>query len=180
MMKYFTLSVIFTTVVISNGIRPSQVISGSMQPNFPIGTHTLVLEWVWGLNIPFQNKQFMQWRQPKHGDVVIFHNPHDQGKLWMKRVIAEGGDWLEFHHHHLYLNGVLCDTHHHEKLPLRAGGFSPSYAIWSSYLEQDWGPIQIPQGQLFLMGDNRGDSVDSRQWGSLERQNLVGMPWLLF
>lgn len=163
-------------------IRPSQVVSGSMLPNFPIGTHTLVLECIWGINIPFQNQQWVQWKQPNRGDVVVFHNPQDAGNLWMKRVIGIGGDMLEFRHHRLYINKVACklDKHHYERLPLRRGGFSQSYKIWSSYLEKDWGPIKVPQGQLFLMGDNRGDSVDSRQWGSLDTHNLVGTPWFVF
>ncbi len=160
--------------------RPAIIQSGSMQPNYPTHSHILMFTGAWGISMPLQQHQWITWRQPHRGVVVLFHNPHDHGTLWMKRVIGIAGDTILFRQHHLYINGIACTTpqHNYEHLPSTSGSFSPSYHIWASYLEQDWGPVHVPQGKIFLMGDNRGDSIDSRRWGSIDLRYLAGMPLL--
>jgi len=151
-----------------------------MLPNHGIDSRIVVNQLAWGLNFPFMTRQIIQWQQPQRGDVILFHNPHDAGNLWMKRVIGLPSDRIEFRDHRLYVNGQRCTLKYrnYEYLPRKRGGFSPAYQIWSSYLEQDWGPIFIPEGKLFLMGDHRGVSIDSRRWGAVSSKHLSGKAFL--
>jgi len=96
----------------------------------------------------------------------------------MKRVIGLPGDRVLFHKHHLYVNGQVCTLpqRNKEQLPQKNNNFSSPYKLWTSYLEEDWGPITVPNGELFLMGDNRGNSLDSRTWGTIPDTYLTGQP----
>jgi len=161
-------------------VNVAWITSGSMLPNHQVNSRILVNQLAWGLNLPFVQQQIMQWQQPQRGDVVLFHNPHDAGNMWMKRVIGLPGDSIEFRDHRLYVNGQRCtlEQRNQEHLPRKHSGFSPEYQIWSSYLERDWGPIIVPEGKLFLMGDHRGASIDSRRWGAVSRRYLTGKAFL--
>ncbi len=155
--------------------------SGSMLPNVQKGDGIIINHLSFGMNLPFQDRSAYQWALPKRGDMITFHNPLDHGKLWLKRVMGLPGDRLEFHDHRLYLNGM--DIQHgkrgKERLPV-TGQDDLNYRIWHSYLESDWGPSIIPENGLFLMGDNRGNSEDSRSWGSVHRKHLQGQAVLRF
>lgn len=157
-------------------INIDSVASGSMLPLFDVDNRVLSNQLAYGLNIPFQHQLSLQWSAPKRGDVVLFRNPHDQHNTWMKRVIGLPHDKISFQDHRLYINGTLCNIkdRYHEQAPQKNGSFTKPFRIWASYLEKDWGPVIVPEGQLFLMGDNRGVSIDSRTWGMLPQKYLMG------
>jgi len=176
----FVSSILLVTWCIRTSIiSVDSIVSGSMLPSYQVGTRIVSNQLSWGLNVPLMKQQIIQWKLPQRGEVVIFRNPHDDGNIWIKRVIGLPGDHIEFRHHQLYVNQHVCSFTHHnkERMPREKHQFSPSYRIWASYLEKDWGPIVVPAGELFLMGDNRGDSIDSRTWGSISIRYLVGKPW---
>ncbi len=157
-------------------INVDTIVTGSMLPLFDTGDHVLSNQLAYGLNLPFQKQLWLQWATPKRGDVVLFKNPHDQHQTWMKRVIGLPHDSISFKDHHLYINGILCSPkdRYHEEIPRKDGSYGKSFRIWSSYLEKDWGPYIVPENTLFLMGDNRGVSLDSRTWGTLPQEYLIG------
>ncbi|MDX8392012.1 MAG: signal peptidase I [Mariprofundaceae bacterium] len=164
----------------SSIINVAWITSGSMLPNHAVNSRIVSNQLAWGLNLPFMQQQIMQWRQPQRGDIVLFHNPNDAGNLWMKRVIGLPGDSIEFRKHQLYVNARRCtlEQRNQEHVPRENCGFSPAYHLWSSYLEKDWGPILVPEGELFLLGDNRGASLDSRRWGAISTRYLSGRAFL--
>lgn len=162
-----------TTLLYISGIA-----SSSMIPAYDVGDQIVSNQLAWGLNIPFIDRQVIQWQQPQRGDVVIFKNPYDNGNIWMKRVIGLPGDHIEFKDHQLWVNGMLCtqDNRRYEKMPLQDGDSTEQYRIWHSWLEKDWGPVVVPDNEMFLIGDNRGTSLDSRTWGSISMRYLFGQP----
>jgi signal peptidase I len=177
---YLILFVIFAIFIRISVMNISLVISGSMLPNHEIGSRIISNQLNWGLNIPWRSQQIIQWSSPQRGDVVLFKNPYDNNQIWMKRVIGLSGDRISFHKHQLYVNNQRCTfpKRNKEHLPRGQDHFSPTYHIWSFYLEKDWGPVDVPIGEVFLMGDNRGDSIDSRVWGSIPITYLTGKPVL--
>ncbi|MDQ6955126.1 MAG: signal peptidase I [Mariprofundaceae bacterium] len=160
-------------------INVASIASGSMLPNYDVHDRIISNQLRWGLNLPLIQQQVIQWHAPQRGDVVLFHNPHDHGKIWMKRVIGLPGDHIEFRKRQLYVNHQRCTLpkHHKEHLPQKNNTFSTPYKLWTSYLERDWGPITVPEGALFLLGDNRGNSLDSRVWGTIPITYLTGQPF---
>lgn len=155
--------------------------SNSMQPLISKNEGIIVDQLAFGLNLPWLDRPLFAWRSPSHGDIVVFENPHDQGKLWLKRVIGLPGDTLYFHDHRLLLNGEAIGDFNEKletmKTPL---GNSRSFRTWTSWLEEDWGPVVVPKESIFLMGDHRGSSLDSRVWGSISVEYLQGRAVLRF
>jgi len=159
--------------------------SESMQPNIHKADGIIVNHLAYGINVPFSDSLIYQWRLPHRGEIVTFRNPHDDGMLWMKRVIGLPGDTLEFREHILYLDGINIQQSNKniEMIPTQQAGTQNNilnYKIWHSYLEDDWGPVTITEDHLFLMGDNRGNSLDSRSWGMLHSRYLQGEASLRF
>lgn len=176
-MLFFIVTVVCVRISIVN---VSWVESGSMLPNYAVQDRLLVNQLAWGLNILFAHTLKIQWNSPDRGDIVLFHHPYDGQKIWMKRVIAVAGDRVAFHDHQLWINGKACviDQQRMEYLPRKDHQPAMGHRIWFSWLEADWSAITVPAGHLFVMGDNRGASNDSRHWGTLEIKQLTGQPWL--
>lgn len=134
--------------------------SESMVPTLRIGDRLLV------------NKFLYRFRAPRRGDVIVFiappsaeQFPTDRGpEDFIKRVVAVEGDLVEIYNHHVYVNNRMVDE------PYIAE--SPDYAIYP--------PIEVPKGQLFVLGDNRNHSNDSHVWGFLERNRVVGKAMVIF
>lgn len=174
------LAVIIATVLLRTSvINIAWVSSGSMLPEHEINSRLLSNQLAWGLNLPFLSRQPIQWRLPQRGDIVLFHNPHDDNNIWMKRVIGLPGDKIAYKNRQLTVNGISCnsDKRNRERLPLSPNTFTLEYKVWRSYLEKEWGPVTVPEGKLFLMGDHRGASIDSRSWGTIPVTYLVGEPF---
>jgi len=160
-------------------LNVARVTSGSMLPTAETGDFILIHQLAWGLNLPFRDTQSVQWGMPERGAIVLFHNPHDAGNVWMKRVVGLPGDRLEFREHRLYVNGIACTQQRRfEQLPRSANAMTAPYRIWHSSVEADWGPVLVGEASMFVMGDNRGASMDSRRWGPVPLAYLLGKPVL--
>jgi signal peptidase I len=142
------------------------------------------------LKVPFTTWHLAQWGNPQRGDIVVFFSPYD-GKRLVKRVIGLPGDTVELRNDVLVLNDqpvayqaldkkllrdvatTDLDSHvfAHEELPGRPHSVA---AYPAAQALRTFGPIQVPAGQYFMMGDNRDDSFDSRYWGMVERSRIVG------
>ena len=168
----------------------SDVPTGSMKPTILEGDRVYVNKLAYDLKVPFTTWHLAQWGNPQRGDIVVFFSPYD-GKRLVKRVIGLPGDTIELRNDVLVLNGqplaydaidqkLLRDvgpadlaSHEfaHEQLPGRPHSVA---AYPAARALRDFGPIQVPASQYFMMGDNRDDSFDSRYWGTVERNRIVG------
>lgn len=168
----------------------NDVPSGSMRPTILEGDRIFVNKLAYDLKVPFTTRHIAEWSNPQRGDIVVFFSPHDEMRL-VKRVIGLPGDTLELRDNALLLNGspVAYQPIAEELLrdiPVaeRVGRFfvseqlpGQSHAVAGNPIlpaMRSFPPYRVPEGQYFMMGDNRDDSFDSRYWGPVERKRIVG------
>lgn len=168
----------------------NDVPSGSMRPTILEGDRIFVNKLAYDLKVPFTTMHLAEWGNPRRGDIVVFYSPYD-GKRLVKRVIGLPGDTIELRDNALVINGKLVEYQALDEQVLRdikpaeragqvfAGEKLPGQAHAvegnpSRRALRTFGPIQVPEGQYFMMGDNRDDSFDSRYWGTVDRKQIVG------
>ena len=179
--------------------------SGSMEPTLLVGDWLFVNKLRYGPHIPFTRWSLPGYARPRRGDVAVFVSPPQDLAIrispdqvtptLVKRVVGVGGDTLLMRHGQLLVNGtpvaspdsfVLPDTIADQPQPIFAwqhrielGGsrFGPPVAAPSLH---EWGPVIVPDGTYFMMGDNRDNSVDSRYYGPVPRANLRGTPMFVY
>jgi len=168
----------------------NDVPSGSMRPTIIEGDRIWVNKLAYDLKVPFTTWHIAEWSNPQRGDIAVFFSPHD-GKRLVKRVIGLPGDTIELRNNQLVINGTPVEyepiaeelmrdipesqrigrVFASEKLPRQThavGGYPAAPAT------RTFAPIVVPQGEYFMMGDNRDDSFDSRFYGSVKREKIVG------
>lgn len=156
--------------------------SGSMLPTLQIGDHLLVNKFIYGLKIPFTGKLLVPIMKPEHGDVIVFRYPEDESLDYIKRVIAVPGDTLEIINKQVYINGKKTEdktAHFSDQLILPKELKDPR--IFKAGPNKDnFGPILIPEGKWFVMGDNRDNSYDSRFWGFVDEREILGKAMIIY
>jgi len=165
--------------------EPFQIPSGSMLPTLKIGDFILVNKFDYGLRLPVLGKTIYEVGQPSRGDVMVFKYPEDPNINFIKRVVGIPGDTVEYRNKVVYVNGAMqtltrvvpdgslvvppLTEEASEELGDR------EHRIWRRMTQgRDFPPIQIPEGQYFVMGDNRDNSNDSRVWGFVDDSLIVG------
>jgi len=153
-------------------VQAFKIPSGSMIPTLQIGDHILVNKFLYGLRLPYPfEKMLIEWKQPNRGDVIVFIYPKDRTKDFIKRVVGLPGDTVEIRHKQVFINGVkMEDPHAH---------FADGEREIPG-LRDNFGPITVPQHQLFMMGDNRDSSHDSRFWGFVDLDDVKGKAFLIY
>ena len=165
--------------------EPFQIPSGSMLPTLKIGDFILVNKFDYGLRLPVLGNTVFEVGEPKRGDVMVFKYPEDSRINFIKRVVGVPGDTVEYLNKVVYVNGeaqTLTPVVPDNSLvipPLTEEAFEElgdrEHRIWRRMTQgRDFGPIQIPAGQYFVMGDNRDNSNDSRVWGFVDDSLVVG------
>jgi signal peptidase I len=153
-------------------VQAFKIPSGSMLPTLQIGDHILVNKFVYGLRLPYPlETMLVQWGRPERGDVVVFVYPRDPSKDFIKRVVAVEGDTIEIRHKQLYLNGEKVEDAH-------ATFADDGHEIPGP--RDNFGPSTVPPGRLFVMGDNRDRSHDSRFWGFVDVHDIKGKAFLIY
>ncbi len=147
-------------------VQAFKIPSGSMKPTLLVGDHILVNKFIYGVKIPFTDKSLIELSQPKRGDVVVFKYPLDTKKDYIKRVIGLPGDKVELVNKKLLINGRPTPDPH------------ASYSIYGNL--RNFGPVSVPVDHLFVMGDNRDESSDSRVWGFVPFAYLKGKAFLIY
>jgi signal peptidase I len=165
-------------------IQAYKIPSGSMEPTLLIGDHILVNKLIYGLRVPDSifglhppglpyGHYLFRIEAVHRGDVVVFVFPPDPTKDFIKRVIGVAGDTVEVRGGILYLNGQkVPDPHAHYEVPL-AEHVTPSP-------RDTFGPLKVPDGKLFMMGDNRDRSYDSRWWGLVDQDQAEGRALIIY
>lgn len=154
-------------------VQAFKIPSGSMQPTLLIGDHILVNKFIYGVGIPFTDSKLFDIRHPQRGDVIVFIYPEDESKDYIKRVIGLPGDTIRIVNKQLFLNGE----------PYRDGfGVYDDPAVFKrGYSTRDnFGPVTVPPGSLFVMGDNRDHSSDSRFWGFVDINKVRGKAFIIY
>jgi len=148
-------------------VQAFKIPSSSMEPTLLVGDHLLVNKFIYGIRIPYTDIKFLQYNKPKRGDIVVFIFPKDRRKDFIKRVIGTEGEKVEIIHNKIYINGkVIDDPWGHFTMP-------------RSSIE-DYGPVKVPEGSLFVMGDNRENSQDSRFWGFVNLNEVKGKAFIVY
>jgi len=154
-------------------IQAFKIPSGSMKETLKIGDHILVNKFIYGVKIPFLQTTIIPITNPKRGDIVVFKFPEDPSKDFIKRVIGVGGDVIEVRDKKVYVNSKLLN---HD-----FGMHTDSYIFPASVQPRDnFGPVVVPPHSLFVMGDNRDQSYDSRFWGFVDLKAVKGKALIIY
>jgi len=172
------IKAIFIAIIIALFIRTFfvqafRIPSGSMIPTLQIGDWLLVNKVIYGVKVPHIRKTIVPGRTPKRGEIIVFIYPMDKTKDFIKRVIAVGGDIVEIKNKKISINGAPFDDSH--------GSFTDTLILPRSVQPRDnLGPIKIPPNHVFVMGDNRDNSYDSRFWGFVPLKDIIGKAFIIY
>ena len=185
--KIFQVSVLLFLLIRTFLVEAFKIPSGSMENTLQVGDFLLVNKLVYGAEVPFTHKRLPRLRDPHRGDVIVFEYPEDPTKNFVKRLVAVPGDTVEMREGILIRNGASLAERYVEhtepdmdpapedfrwqrdylvKTAAAATGYHPS--------RNNWGPLVVPNGNYFVLGDNRDNSLDSRYWGFLTRTYVSG------
>ncbi len=183
------------TILVMFAVRSSladwnDVPSGSMKPTILEGDRVFVNKLAYDLKVPFTTLHIAEWSAPHRGDIVVFYSPKDGTRL-VKRTIGLPGDVVELRDNRLLINGEqlnykpIAEELLHDVAPMdRANSIYASEQLpGRSHLvagipavpaRRDFGPVHVPEGSYFMMGDNRDNSFDSRYFGVVKRERILG------
>ncbi len=206
--KQLAIAIFIVMFLRSSIVEPYKIPSGSMIPTLFIGDHIFVNKFAYGFKIPFTefflDKPIYITSQsvPSRGDVIVFRYPRDESINYIKRVIGLPGDRISIREKVLYINDKPVDIESLRDPSLEAGieseddkrvlslfteklEGSPHPVLYNmnSLLNSDYGPVEVPEGKILALGDNRDRSSDSRIWGFVPMENIKGKAmfvWLNF
>ncbi|MBI5599124.1 MAG: signal peptidase I [Deltaproteobacteria bacterium] len=166
-------------------VQAFKIPSSSMEDTLLIGDHILVSKFSYGIQVPrpavisvlgvpvpfFETELKPVWGGIERGDVVVFRFPGDRTKDYIKRVVGLAGDTVEVRKKRVYINGSPMDDPH----AVYKGGIETG----SEYAD-NFGPYTVPEGNVFVMGDNRDRSYDSRFWGPVSFRDIRGRAFIIY
>lgn len=174
-------------------VEPFQIPSGSMIPTLQVGDFILVNKFAYGLRVPVLNKTFIPVGKPQRGDVMVFFPPHQPKTYFIKRVIGLPGDRVRYTNNVLYLNDVEIKQEFVKKDTPEWGSGCMNAHLQMTLVNEDLkgvvhkmqkcdqpsflsvnGSWVVEEGHYFMMGDNRDNSADSRAWGTVSEDAIVG------
>jgi signal peptidase I len=146
----------------------SVVPTGSMEKTILVGDHLFLNKLLYGPEVPLLNWRLPMLKTIRRGEIIVFRYPRNPEEAFLKRVTAVGGDRVELRDGVVYVNSQPLDE---------------PYAVHRAPLRSTWeemGPVSVPEGNLFVMGDNRDNSSDSREWGFVPVRNVIGEPLFVY
>ncbi len=153
-------------------VQAFKIPSGSMLNTLQIGDHILVNKFIYGVRLPFAGKVLVPVSDPKRGDIVVFEFPEDPKKDFIKRVVGVAGDTVEVRDKKVYVNGEV--QKHDYAIHL------DSHIQMAERNRDNFGPVAVPKDSLFVMGDNRDYSYDSRFWGFVDLEAVKGKAFMIY
>ena len=193
----FLIAAVVALFIRQFAVEAFKIPSGSMIPTLDIGDHLLVNKFIYGPRLPFTDIRIFTWKEPKRGEIIVFKYPENESKNFIKRVVGLAGDKIEIKKGILFIND--------QPVPVVAQGVSRekeqgghSYYEKSVLLEEqlgsikhhiqylrdqsgyDFGPKLVPAESVFVMGDNRDNSQDSRVWGFVKTEKILGRALIIY
>jgi len=170
-LESIVVAVLLALVVRAFFVQAFKIPTGSMRPTLMEGDRILVNKVVYGIKFPFISRRLPAIHPPRRGEIVVFHSPNDKHRDFIKRLVAIGGDELEIRDLRLWINGKpLIDP--------------PFFRQQVYYNRGDYGgagkPVKVPPGHYFFLGDNSNSSQDSRYWGFLPENQIIGQAFLVY
>jgi signal peptidase I len=162
------LALIIRTFLVQSFFIPS----GSMEPTLLPGDYILVNKFLYGVRVPFEGSRLFFHKVPNRGDVIVFIYPKDTSEDFIKRVIGLPGEIVQVVNGNILINN--------KQLQDPWGYFSKSEPPGFIEAVENFGPIVVPKDSLFVMGDNRNNSEDSRFWGTLPLKNVLGKAFVIY
>ena len=154
-------------------VQAFKIPSGSMENTLLIGDHILVNKFIYGVKNPFNGNTWIPFSNPERRDIVVFKYPVNPDQDYIKRVVGVAGDIIEIKNKKVYVNGVAQD----EKYAI----FRDNKILPANVQSRDnLGPITVPEHSLFVMGDNRDNSYDSRFWKFVDLKAVKGKAFILY
>jgi signal peptidase I len=165
-LKSIIIALVLALLTRATVVQAFRIPTSSMEDTLLVGDFLLVNKFVYGSKIPFTEVRLPKVRAPKRGDVIVFRHP-TEGKDFIKRCIGVAGDTIEVRNDVVYVNRSA------QKEPYKIlRGFGGEMS--------NFGPVVVPPGNLFMMGDNRHNSYDSRAWGPLPMQYVKGKAMVMY
>src|SRR2546426_9566552 len=169
-------------------VQAFKIPSGSMIPTLVIGDHILVSKLSYGLQWPgtcrfsmsfppmtcYTSSSLLSFGAPQRGDIIVFRYPEDEDKDFIKRVVGLPGDTVEIRNKVVFVNGAPLDDHGYTQrvdAGVIDGAINP---------RDNFGPVTVPAGKFFVMGDNRDQSLDSRFWGYVSAEKIRGKAFRIY
>ena len=154
-------------------VQAFKIPSGSMKPTLQIGDHILVNKFIYGVKIPYIGKTIIPYKNPDHGDIIVFRYPEDPDKDFIKRLIGVPGDIVQVKNKKVFVNNVpiLNDVGVHSESRILSGQINH---------RDNFGPVTVPEKSYFVMGDNRDNSYDSRFWGFVGQRAIKGKAFIIY
>ena len=144
-----------------------------MKETLQIGDHILVNKFTYGIKIPYWQTTIIPFKNPQKEDIIVFKYPVDPNKAFIKRVIGVAGDVIKIQNKKLYINGKAVN---HD-----FGVYTDRHVYPANEKPRDnFGPITVPKNSLFVMGDNRDESLDSRFWGFVDLKAVSGKAFIIY
>jgi signal peptidase I len=154
-------------------VQAFKIPSGSMKPTLLVGDHILVNKFIYGIKLPFSDTTLIPVKEPERGDIVVFKFPEDPKKDFIKRVIAVPGDTIQIRNKKVYIGDKLMDDSY--------ATYLGSHSVQGGARSRDnFGPVTVPPDSLFVMGDNRDQSYDSRFWGFVDLSAVKGKAFIMY
>jgi signal peptidase I len=187
----FAIAILLALFIRTFVVQAFKIPSGSMKPTLLIGDHLLVNKFIYGVKIPFLDRIILPIKNPKRGDIIVFKFPKDESKDFIKRVVGVEGDVIEIKNDQLFINNEAITTEH-------VGEFNDEdFSTAVEELEEslgdvkhhildrikgydDFPPTTVPPNSVFVMGDNRDNSEDSRYWGFVKLNKIKGKALIIY
>ena len=190
--RFAFVTLLLFVLVRSFLVEAFSIPTGSMEGTLLVGDFLLVNKTLYGAEVPGTSLHLPAIREPRRGDVVVFTPPHDPGRHYVKRVVGMGGDTLEMRDKVLFLNGQAQEEAYARHLGGEGDALHPGMGWQRDHLaafhghgrylpsRDNWGPLVVPPEKFFVLGDNRDNSEDSRYWGFVGREDILGSPWMVY
>lgn len=191
--KSIAIALVIWLVLRTFLVEAFRIPSSSMERTLLVGDFLFVNKALYGAEVPLVHTHLPAVREPRRGDIVVFDSRTEEGVKVVKRVIGVAGDTLEMRRAVLYRDGVRQVEPYVEHVDPGSDSAYPEMRLWQTqYLlpgvdrrtyqptRDTWGPLVVPAGQYFVMGDNRDNSYDSRYWGFVDRGVIRGRPLFIY